>query len=115
METKSKQVKQQIKAHILECVYDENENQYQTLEDAKERLLSEFDRVAGHEWNLRRFPNNQDRFSDYLSGIPFHFEYTNHGIIEYLNGLGINPNGKGYDTSKSMRLYHYLIFRETQN
>ena len=112
MKTNSKQVREQIKQHILDCVYDENENEYQTLEEAKERLLSEFERVTGHEYYLKRYPNNQERFSQYLMGIPFHFEYTNHGIAEYLNGLGINPNGREFDSAKSQHLYHYLIYRE---
>jgi len=111
MKTNSKQVKEQIRQHVLDCVYDVEENTYPTFEGAKNRLLSEFDRVANHKWNVNRLPNNQERFSDYLNGIPFHFEYENEGIKDYLNGLGINPENKEFDSAKSMRLYHYLIYR----
>jgi len=112
MKTNNKQVRQQVRQHILECVYDENEQTYQTFEEAKARLTDEFNRVANHEYNLKRLPNNQDRFSDYLCGIPFHFEYTHQGIKDFLNGLGINPEGKEFDSDKSMRLYHYMIYKE---
>lgn len=112
MKTNSKQVRNAIKQHILECVYDYQENTFKTLKDACNHLKSEFERVAGHEYNLRRFPNNQLRFSDYLTGLPFHFLYVNEEIENYLNSLEINENGKKYDYDKVMKLYHYLIFSE---
>jgi hypothetical protein len=110
--TNSKQVREQIRKHILECVTDENDNNYNDFNDAKKRLIDEFNRVAGHEYNLKRYPNHQERFSDYLSGIPFNFEYYNYAIKEFLNSLGINPENKEYTDKKSVHLYHYLIFRE---
>ena len=111
MKTNSKQVKELIKTHILDCVTDENENTFPTFEGAKNRLLSEFTQTANYPYNLQRFPNDQKRFSDYLCGLPFHFEYTHEGIKDYLNGLGINPTGKEYTNDKSMHMYHYLIFK----
>lgn len=112
LSTNSKEVKEAIKRHILECVYNYNEENFNTLEEAKKYLNAEFERVAGHPYNLRRFPNNQDRFSDYLAGIPFWFEFETYKIEEFLNGLGINPEGKKYDANKIFNLYSYLIFRE---
>lgn len=110
--TNSKEVKEAIKNHILECVYDYEENTFPTLSQAKKHLLQEFERVAGHEYNLRKFPNHQARFADYLSGIPFWFEFETYKIEEFLNGLGINPEGKEFDANKTFQLYSYLIFRE---
>jgi len=115
VKTNSKQVKEQIKQHIIDCVTDEEGNNYSTFGKAKERLLSEFKRVANYPNNLQRFPNNQDRFSDYLNGLPFNFEFTYYGLKEYLNGLGINPTGKKYSASVSLKRYHALIWREIQN
>ena len=112
LRTNSKEVRKAMRDHVQNCVYDVNENTYPTFEGAKERLLSEFKRVANHEYNLNKFPNAQDRFGDYLNGIPFHFEYTNSGIENFLNGLGINPGGQMFSNLRSMNLYHYLIFRE---
>ena len=78
-------------------------------------MLAEFERVASHPQNIRRLPNRQDRFEDYLMGIPFGFEFTHHGIAEFLNGLGINPDGKTFSPDKSQRLYAALILRETDS
>ena len=112
MRTNSKAVRALIQAHILENVTDGNGDTFPTLPEAIAHLRAEFDRVANYPANLRRFPNNQDRFHDYLMGIPFGFEFTHHGIAEFLNGLGINPTGKELNSEKSARLYSYLIFKE---
>jgi hypothetical protein len=112
MKTNSKIVKELINKHILECVTDENGQRYTLLQDAKNRLNNEFKRVANYPYNLQKFPNNQDRFSDYLLGLPFDFEYSYFGINEFLNSLGINPNNKTYSDDKKLKLYHYLIFKE---
>lgn len=112
LSTNSKEVKEAIKRHILECVYNYEEKTFNTLQEAKKHLNSEFERVAGHAYNLKKFPNNQDRFADYLSGIPFWFEFETYKIEEFLNGLGINPEGKEFDANKTFQLYSYLIFRE---
>lgn len=112
MRTNSKEVKNKVRAHVLDCVTDDNGDNFATLPEAVARLRAEFDRVANYPHNLKRFPNHQDRFHDYLMGIPFGFEFEDHKICEFLNGLGINPDGKKYDRDKSARLYTYLIFRE---
>ena len=112
LRTNSKAVREMIRAHILNCVTDENGNSLPSFEQARDILRAEFDRVANYPANLKRIPNNQDRFHDYLMGIPFGFEYTHCGIADFLNGLGINPQGKEYDEEKSARLYSYLIYRE---
>jgi hypothetical protein len=110
--TNSKQVREVIRQHILECVTDGNGDTYAAFEDARQRLVDEFDRVANYPHNLRRIPNAQNRFRDYLMGIPFGFEYTNCGISDFLNSLGINPENKEFDPGKSAKLYACLIFRE---
>lgn len=112
MKSNSKQVREQIKQHIIDCVLDENGKTFSTFEEAKSRLISEFKRVANYPNNLHNFPNDQDRFSDYLNGLPFNFEFTNYEIKEYLNGLGINPTGGEYTSTLSLRRYHGLIWRE---
>ena len=115
MKTNSKEVRNKIKQHVLDCVYDVNGNHYDTFDGAAKRLMDEFKRVADHTYNLKKIPNNQERFSDYLWGLPFSFEYANYAIQDYLNSLGINPTNKEYDTTKSNNLYHYLIWSEVCN
>lgn len=112
MRTNSKEVKQAIQKHILNCVYDYNNNLFTDFESAKNHLINEFNRVANHNNNIKKIPNTQERFSDYLNGIPFHFEYMNYSIKEFLNNLGINKDNKSFSDEKSVKLYHLLIFRE---
>ena len=112
MKTNSKQVREAIRTHILECVTDNEGNNYETFEQAKNRLQEEFNRVANYPNNLKRFPNNQERFSDYLCGLPFNFHFSYFDIQNYLNDLGINPANKAYTGEQSTKLYHYLIYRE---
>lgn len=112
MRTNSKIVREQIRQHILDCVTD---NEYNDFKQAADRVKAEFEMVANYPYNMQRFPNNQDRFSDYLCGLPFNFHFNYYDIQQYLNGLGINPDGQEYSNDKSMRLYHYLIFREIFN
>jgi hypothetical protein len=114
MKSNSKQVREQIKQHILDSVYNFEGEQFNDLKSAAQHLNSEFIRVANYPNNLNRFPNNQERFSDYLCGLPFHFLYVNDEIADYLNSLGLNPTGKTFDSDKSMKLYHYLIYSEMQ-
>ena len=113
MRTNSKEVRNAIKNHILECVYDFYGNNFATLKEACNHLYNEFDRVANYENNKKIFPNEQKRFEDYLQGVPFYFHYTNEDIETFLNSLGINKEGKKYEPSKMWNLYAYLIYSET--
>ena len=112
MKTNSKAVRAAVRQHILESVTDDNGDTLATFDQAQKHLNSDFARVADYPNNLRRFPLHQDRFHDYLMGLPFGFESEYTAIQEFLNGLGINPTGKTYDAVKSARLYTYLIYRE---
>jgi len=112
MKTNSKQVRNAIKLHILESVTDNNGNNFNDLKEACNYLNTEFIRNSNHAYNLQKFPNNQDRFSDYLQGLPFNFLFTNYDINNYLNSL--TGNDKDFDYNKTLKLYHYLIFSETQ-
>lgn len=112
MKTNSKIVRDKIKQHIIDCVYDYEENEFTDLKSAANHLYSEFNRVTGDDHFVRRMKTNQEMFSYYLMGLPFHFHFSEHDIQEYLNSLGINPKGIIYDGEKSMILYHYLIYSE---
>lgn len=113
MRTNSKEVRNAIKKHILECVCDYSENNFATLKEACDHLYNEFDRVANYAYNKKRIPNDQKRFEDYLQGSQFHFHYTNEDIEAFLNSLGINKEGKKYEPYKMWNLYAYLIYSET--
>ena len=113
MRTNSKQVRNAIKNHILECVYDYSENSFATLKEACNHLYNEFDRVSNNAYNKKIIPNEQKRFEDYMQGAQFHFHYTNEDLENFLNSLGVNKEGKKYEPSKMWNLYAYLIFSET--
>jgi len=100
LKTNSKEVKTVIQQHILNCVYDCSENKFPSLKLACTHLNNEFIRVAGHEYNLRKFPNHVGRFIDYLQGMPFHFEYENCEIENFINNLGVNPDKKNIQVQK---------------
>ena len=113
MRTNSKEVRNAIKKHILECVYDYSSNTFPTLKEACNHLYNEFDRVSNCANNIKRIPNEQKRFEDYLQDAYFHFHYTNEDLENFLNSLGINKEGKKYEPSKMWNLYAYLIYSET--
>lgn len=112
MKTNNKQVKQAIQNHILERVYNDNEKEFTTIQDACNHLFNDFNRVAGNAYNIKKIPNHVERFTDYLTKDPFSFEFTNFGVENFLNGLGINPENKEYTSQKMWALYGLLIYRE---
>ena len=112
--TNSKHVKNLVKQYILETVYDDNENMYLNFKDSAIRLNNEFKRVSNHPYNLKRLPNNVDRFLDYLQGLPFWFPQYDDDIKDFLNSLGINNEGKIYDSKRMWNLFALLIYREIE-
>jgi len=107
MKTNSKEVTQQIGKHILDCVIRDGE-EFTSLKDCANYVYSEFNRVSNHPYNLKKIPNDQQRFSNYLSGIPFGFFFYNNDIKEFLNDL--LKSNKEF-SQKSLDLYHYLIYK----
>ena len=51
-------------------------------------------------------------FIDYIFGLPFDFYFWDDDIIDFLNGLGINPTNKEFSKQESRNLYIHLIYRE---
>jgi len=112
MKSNSTAVRDQIDTHILDTVLDEYGDNYTDVISACNRVYSEFIRVANFPQNIQRYPNIQNRFSDYLCGIPWNFYFYYTDITEFLNGLGINPQNKVYTDDQSVKLYHYLIYTQ---
>jgi hypothetical protein len=112
LSTNSKEVKEAIKKHIIDCVYNYDEKEFNTIQEAAKHLYNEFKRCTEGDGFLRN-KSDQDKFSYWLTGLPFHFHFSYFDIENFLNSLGINPEGKTFDNDKSQKLYHYLIYRET--
>ena len=47
-------------------------------------LANEFKSAANYEFNLKRYPNTQDRFADWIAGLPssFSIDFTNYDILQ---------------------------------
>lgn len=112
MRTNSKEVKNKVRQYIIDTVYDNNENNFKSFSEAATFLKNDFIRVADYKFNLKRLPNNQERFLDYLQGAPFYFPVYNDEVETFLNSLGINPQNKKYSSDKMWNLFSLLIFRE---
>jgi hypothetical protein len=106
MRTNSKWVQEKVTAHIIESVG------LPTISECANEVYSNFKQTANYPYNLHRLPNEQARFSDWMAGLPYNFEVYTYKIEEFLNSLGINPEGKKYDCTKTMELYHYLIYKQ---
>jgi hypothetical protein len=77
-------------------------------------MNKEFIRVSNYSLNRQKFPNEFNRFSDYLRGIPFGFLFYSSDIKEFLVGIGLEKQVEKYkdDNEKIEYLYYYLIFSE---
>jgi len=109
--TNSKVVREAVRQHILDSVDDDGEY-FDNIDDASTYMIERFKSEFDHPYERRRTPNNQERFQEYLAGLPFSFHYYYSDVEDFLNGLGINPDGKKYSDEQMMRLYSYLIWRE---
>lgn len=108
--TNSKEVKEAIRKHILECVHDyDTEENFTELHEAKKYLYAEFERVANYPVNIHNIPNEQNRFKDFMQGCVFWFEFEDYKIEQFLNSIGIT---KQFKADEAWNLYAYLIFRE---
>lgn len=86
LKTNSFEYKEKFQNHILECINSEDVELKTPVAKLK-HLFAEFDRVANHKYNLHKLPNEQERLADYLMGLPFDFEFSNHGIIKLAEEL----------------------------
>jgi len=93
MRTNTKEVSQKIQEHILDY-----------YEGDKEQFIHDVDAVKyGYMGNLQALEVLVE------SGVPLTYDSD---IVEFLNGLGINPENKEYPIQKSRDLYKNLIVRE---
>lgn len=108
----SKEVRAKVREHMLEAMHDLNENKFDTLEEAAKYLNSEFYRVM--EYDMENYPKRSlvAHFHEYMFTVPFNFFLYTEDVVDYLNGLGLNPEGKEFPSEKSWWMYHYMIYSE---
>jgi|19_taG_2_1085344.scaffolds.fasta_scaffold03134_8 hypothetical protein len=100
----SRHVMSRVEQHVIDCTGSD------TLAEAREKVLQawkEFD----YPINQRNIPNNQARFSDWLWGLPFNFEYVFHDINCFLDTLSLAQPRKEPTSKQVGDLYHNLIFK----
>lgn len=83
------------------------------LKTRLEIIIDEFRSASNHPYNLQRYPNLQQRFTDWRWGLPssLPIEFYSHAIVDLLTSWGL-PNDKNYDSSKSIDLYDHIIYSE---
>lgn len=83
--------------YLLNCIPDSERilNEYgqncPTDTDRINFVLRDFERVANHPYNLRMFPNLQDRFADWLRGAPgvLSIDFANYTIEQLCIKWGV--------------------------
>jgi len=114
MKTNNKIVKDAIQKYIINCIDIEEQGLPEniTLAGQLEFICSEFKRVAGYEYNLRRLPNIQERFIDWLSGLPsyFNIEYRNYEIVSELMPSFNLPLPANKTEDQGVKLFYCLIY-----
>lgn len=86
LRTNTLEYRNNVYQYILDCIdYQETENG--TAKDKIKLFFEEFSRCANHPYNLKRFPNNQERIADYLQGLPIAIDYTNYDILQVAKKL----------------------------
>ena len=92
MKTNCKVVKDRIREHIKE---------YYTPEELKIQVDAIKSWMYPTTYHILKYMANSGCFLIY-----------NDSVVNFLNSLGINPDNKVYDTSKSWDLYCHLIARD---
>ena len=105
--------KKATEQHILDCVYNNEGEDFTNIDEAKEHIKKEFERVANYPANLVRFPNEFNRFSDYLNGAPFSFEIYYSEIAKELKVLLNRPDRiiDNYSGKQLDYYYHVAIYK----
>ena len=98
MRSNTKEVSKAIQEHILDFYIDYEEDPVATLIHNMNAVND--GRMSDIE-ALRKLVQNGD------------FLIYDHDIVDFLNGLGINPENKEYPVEKSRKLYENLIVRES--
>lgn len=102
MRTTAKSVVDKIQEHVLDG-FEEWES-YDDCESPLDALTSQLEYMRN------------DNETDYQTAKRLveggQFLIYHYQVQEFLNGLGINPDGKEYDTQDSWELYVHLLSRE---
>lgn len=111
MRMNTKEVKNRIKAYLLESVDDENENEFSSFEDLAKYIKSELLRIYGNTY--------QATFKTYMQGLPnaaadtmfYHHYYNYNVVLGEILGQAPDEYNK-YTPEKAVELGTWLFYRE---
>lgn len=86
LRTNTNVYKARIGAYLLDCIDVDNKEDAtpkEKIEDFFKRFNSEFN----YDYNAKRFPNRQERVSNYLQGLPIGIDYTYFDILQVAKKL----------------------------
>ena len=86
LRTNNNKYRAAIEEYILSCINSEDEK-IETPEEKIKHFFYRFNGEYNYVANQRRYPNDQERISQYLMGLPFSFAFTNHDIIKLVENL----------------------------
>jgi len=87
-----------IQAYIESVVIEQTETT--TPKEAYTEIFRRFNAEACYPDNLKRIPNNQARFADWLQGIPVNIAFNNYEILQLAkswNSLPEHPTERQED------------------
>jgi hypothetical protein len=113
MRTNTKEIKDRIKAYLLENVDDENENEFTSFEELAKYIKSELVRIYGN--------THQSTFREYMEGLPsrnfaadtmFYHHYYNYNVV--LGGILGESEAEysKYTPEQAVELGIALFYRE---
>jgi hypothetical protein len=112
MKTTNKVFKDQIQAHIIEGL---SEDQHTELPLQLQDAVKGFNNWYG-KYEQKRKPNRQKAFQEWLNCLPSELstEFTNYGINQTLKGWWetADQEYKEQDSDKEANLYTALVYRE---
>lgn len=88
--SKSTELSKAAKKYLIDSIaWDECDDM--TAAEKIAFCKSEFERVANYPYNIKRFPNEQNRLADWLAGLPISIAYTNYDILQLAVAWGSIP------------------------
>lgn len=111
--TNTSEYKREIFAYLLECIYSDDV-ELNTPEEKVKYLFDRFESEYGHAYNLKRYPNKQERLSNWLQGGAINIAMMNYEIIELCEKLhGHKLNEKQVETCLA-NYFSHIAFKLLQ-
>ena len=86
LRTNSKKYIENMNKYLCLCLSDD-EFQSDDIVESKKYALDRFRKEYDSEYERRRYPNKQIRVAEWLSGLPFRFDYGYGDILEVAESL----------------------------